>query len=82
MIDAVKKNDTHALLAIFGPGSKDLVSSGDEVADKTASERFIGHYDEKNRLEQVGKKKAVLYVGNDDWPFPIPIVKTGKILAV
>jgi hypothetical protein len=78
MIDAVKKNDTKALLAVFGPGSKGLVSSGDEVADKTASEQFVARYDEKNRLEQVGDKKVLLHIGNDDWPFPIPIVKTGK----
>lgn len=78
MIDALKKNDTKTLLAILGPGSKDLVSSGDEVADKTASEQFVGHYEEKNRLQQVNNKKAVLYLGNDDWPFSIPIVKTGK----
>jgi hypothetical protein len=79
LIDAVKKNDTYALLAIFGPGSRGLVSSGDEVADRTASGQFVGHYDEKNRLEQVNKDKVVLHIGNDDWPFPIPIVKTGKI---
>ena len=78
MIDALKTNDTRALLAILGPGSKDLVSSGDEVADKAASEQVVGHYEEKNRLEQVTKDKVVLHIGNDDFPFPIPIVKKDK----
>jgi hypothetical protein len=78
MVDALKTNDTTSLLAIFGPGSKGLVSSGDEVADKTASEQFVRHYEEKNRLDQVNSKKVVLYIGNDDWPLPIPIVKQGK----
>jgi hypothetical protein len=78
MIDALKKNDTRALLAIFGPESKGLLSSGDKVADKKAGEEFIAHYEEKNSLEQVSDDKVILHVGNDDWPFPIPIVKTGK----
>jgi hypothetical protein len=78
MIDALKRNDSKALLVIFGPGSKDLVSSGDEVADKAAGENVVRHYEEKYMLEQVGKKKVVLHIGSDDWPFPIPIVKAGK----
>ena len=78
MIDAAKRNDTKALLAIFGPGGKGLVSSGDEVADKAAGGQFVAHYEEKNRLEQVDDKKVILHIGNDDWPFAIPIVKTGK----
>jgi hypothetical protein len=79
MVDAVKANDTKQLTAIFGPGSQDLISSGDEVADKTGRERFATHYQEKNRLEQSTDKKAILYVGNDDWPFSIPIVRAGKV---
>ncbi|HME44856.1 MAG TPA: DUF2950 domain-containing protein [Syntrophorhabdales bacterium] len=78
LIAAAKSFDTKTLRAILGPGSKDLVSSGDPVADKTAAEQFVSHYEEKNRLQQVNNKKAVLYLGNDEWPFSIPIVKTGK----
>ena len=74
MVEAFKTNDVKALEAIFGPGSKDLVSSGDPVADQSARERFVKLYDEKNRLEQTADK-AVLSVGNADWPSPIPIVK-------
>jgi hypothetical protein len=74
MIEALKSNDLKAMEEIFGPGSKDLVSSGDPVADQAERERFVKRYDEKNRLEQTGDK-AVLSVGNDDWPSPIPIVK-------
>jgi hypothetical protein len=74
MIGAMKSNDVKALEAIFGPGSKDLISSGDLVADKSAREGFVKRYEEKNRLEQTGDR-AVLSIGNDDWPPPIPIVK-------
>jgi len=74
LVEAFKANDVKALETIFGPGSKDLVSSGDPVADQSARERFVKLYDEKNRLEQTADK-AVLSVGNADWPSPIPIVK-------
>jgi len=73
-VEAFKSNDVKALEAILGPGSRDLVSSGDPVADKAVRERFLSRYGEKNRLE-VTETKANLNVGNDDWPFAIPIVK-------
>ncbi len=76
MADAVKADDTRALLRIFGPGSKDIVLSGDPVEDKEGHRRFIKRYEEKNRLEEVSGK-VILYTGNDEWPFPIPIVKAG-----
>ena len=73
-IEALKSNDVKALEAILGPGSRDLVSSGDPVADKAVRERFLSRYGEKNRLE-VTDAKANLSLGNDDWPFAVPIVK-------
>jgi hypothetical protein len=77
LVEALKSNDTKALSAIFGPDSKDLVFSGDPVADKSRRQRFVAHFEEKNRLEEVSADKVVLYVGNEDWPFPIPVVKRG-----
>jgi hypothetical protein len=79
LVDALKSNDTKALSALFGPGSKDLVFSGDPVADKTRRERFVVYFNEKNRLEEVSADKVVLYVGDEDWPFPIPVVKRGNV---
>ena len=72
---ASKAGDTKALSAIFGPQGKDLVFSGDPVADKAGRDRFVSNYEVKNRLEEVGTDKVVIYAGNDDWPLPIPIVK-------
>ena len=77
MIGAFKTYDKEALLSIYGRGNKDLASSGDEVDDRAQRERFIRAYEEKSRIEKVGDKKAVLFVGNEDWPFSIPIVKRG-----
>jgi hypothetical protein len=74
MIEALKSNDVKAMEEILGPGSKDLISSGDPVADQSLREQFVKQYEEKNRLEQ-SSDKAVLSIGNDDWPCPIPVVK-------
>ena len=81
LVEALSANDEKLLLAIFGdfPSNRQLISSGDEVADKDARERFVHAYQEKNRIVMVSASKAVLEIGNDDWPFPIPIVKAGKV---
>src|SRR4030065_1729100 len=75
LIAAVRANDTMAMLTILGHGGKEMISSGDAVADKSGRENFIKAYDEKNILQQGPGDKWVLSVGNDDWPMPIPIVK-------
>jgi len=78
LFDACKRNDTQELLTIFGPEGKDIVSSGDEVADKKLRTDFVQKYEEKNRLEQKNPGTAILCAGNDDWPLPVPIVKSGE----
>ncbi len=78
LIDAVKSNNTKELLAIFGPAGKEIISSGDEVADKRGVEGFIKDYEEMNKLEKEADKEVTLVVGNREWPFPIPIVKKGE----
>lgn len=75
MLEALKVDDVKVLSNILGPGSEDLISSGDPVEDKAERERFINLYQQKNRLEEPSPTKAFLYIGNEDWPFPIPIVK-------
>jgi hypothetical protein len=77
LVDAVRANDTKSLLTIFGRASKALVLSGDPVEDKEGREKFLKLYEEKNRLEE-GPDKVMLYVGSDEWPFPIPIVRVGQ----
>jgi len=73
-VEALKSNDAKAVEAIFGPGSRDFLLSGDPVADKAVREQFLSRYGEKNRLEVTGAK-ATLSIGNDDWPFAVPLVK-------
>ena len=75
-VAAAKNNDDKELLAIFGTQAKDLISSGDPVADKQRRAQFLKAYDEKNRLVAEGEN-AIVVIGNKDWPFPIPLVKKG-----
>jgi hypothetical protein len=75
LVAAVKADDKKEMLAILGPVGKELISSGDEVADKAGREKFVKAYDEMNKLEKESADKIVLHIGTDDWPLPIPIVK-------
>jgi hypothetical protein len=75
LMEAVKKNDTNATLAILGPEAKSLIESGDQVSDRAAGERFVKSYEEANKLVKSGDTQAILEVGKDAWPFPIPLVK-------
>jgi len=75
LVAAVKADDRKGLLALLGAGGKELMSSGDEIADKAGREKFLKAYDEMNKLEKVSANKMVLHIGKVDWPLPIPIVE-------
>lgn len=79
LVAALRNNDDKELVRVLGPGSETIVTSGDPVADKTGRERFIKLYDEKNVIERAETGRAVLSIGNEDYPFPIPIVKNGEV---
>ncbi len=76
LMEAAKAGDSKALLAILGPEAAPIVESGDAVADKGSRERFLQAYQEASKIERSGNAKAILSVGKDAWPFPIPIVKS------
>lgn len=75
LVSAAGAHDTDRLLAIFGPAEKEIVSSGDQIQDKADREAFVRLYHQKHSLEKESAQKAILLVGPDDHPFPIPIVK-------
>ena len=76
LIDALKQNDNNQLIVILGPEGKGLISSGDEVADRRNRASFVQKFEEIHRLEQKNPETTILYVGKDEWPMAIPIVKT------
>ena len=74
LVGAAKSGDQSAVLAILGPEGDDIVSSGDEVADRNTRDAFVAAYDAKHEIDREGDGAQTLVLGNDDWPFPIPIV--------
>lgn len=75
LVQAVRTADTAAMLGVLGPDARALVASGDDVADRQSRERFVRAYDEAHRLSPAGAGRAVLVVGRDEWPMPIPLVQ-------
>jgi len=75
LVTAVKSGNVNAMHDLLGPGSDELVQSGDAVADRTGRERFLKAYGEAGKVVRQGDAKAILLVGKDEWPLPIPIVK-------
>ena len=80
-IKATEPFDTSALKQILGPQGEDLVSSEDPVRDKNIAAEFAAKAREKNSVTIDPKKpdRAILVVGNDDFPVPIPIVKRNGV---
>jgi len=75
-VAAARSNSDKQLLTVFGAQAKEILFSGDAVADRQRREQFIAAYDENNRLVTEGEN-TILIVGKQEWAFPIPIVKKG-----
>jgi hypothetical protein len=78
-VAAADKFDVAALEKILGPGQEDLVTSGDAVQDRKRAAQFAAQAREKKSvsIDPKNPDHAVLIVGKEDWPAPIPIVKHG-----
>jgi hypothetical protein len=78
LVDAAGQNDTAALTKLFGPQGADIVRSGDAAEDKDARAEFARRAHEKMtvQIEPSNPKRAVIVAGNDNWPLPIPLVRT------
>jgi len=74
-VAAMQKDDVGELHALLGPGTDELLSSGDAVADRADRAWFVAAYNAKHSLAADGVDKMSLNVGEKDWPMPIPIVK-------
>ncbi len=77
LVAAAKVGDRQALEAILGPGSRALIRSGDRRADEQGREHFVRNYEQAHRLEHPSETKAIVLIGPDAWPMPIPVVKVG-----
>jgi Protein of unknown function (DUF2950) len=74
LVQAAATFDQNALKEILGPDSDDVIASEDPVQDKNRAMKFADAAKVKTELEQKGDH-AILEVGKDNFPLPIPIVK-------
>ena len=78
LIDTVRKGDVDALVAIFGPEGKDLIDSSDRATAGQNRQVFNIAVREQWRLEDSAPNRKTLIIGNEEWPFPVPLVKGAK----
>jgi hypothetical protein len=74
-VGALEKNDGAGLQALLGPGSEELLDSGDAVQDSGDRAEFLAAYAARHALTDDGTDRKVLVIGEQDWPMPIPLVK-------
>jgi hypothetical protein len=79
LIDAASKNDTAALRSILGSSARGILTSGDPKQDEAERQEFVKIAGEKHHLVQssMNRHVMVLLIGDQDWPFPIPLLQEG-----
>ncbi len=80
LVQALRNDNRMEVLEILGPGAQKLLESGDTQADQDDRRAFVRAYEAKHALtagSDSGKGGLMLVIGENDWPFPIPLV-SGK----
>jgi DUF2950 family protein len=75
LVAAARSGEVNAVVKVLGEKSRAYLVSGDGVADRTALHRFVELYDQKNVVSEPDATTRTLAIGEDAWPFPVPIVK-------
>jgi hypothetical protein len=75
LLKSIRADNSEALLALFGEYYKEQLFSGDAVQDKNNRQQFAAAAALKQRIEKQGENRAIFIVGNEDFVFPIPLVK-------
>lgn len=78
LYNAVKGNDAQAENAVLGSNANAILHTGDAVADKNMEEQFVQRYDKMHRVVVEPDQTVTLYVGAENWPLPIPLVKNSS----
>jgi hypothetical protein len=75
LVAALRADDQKALVNVLGPGSMDVISSGDDANDENLRKAFLAGYDVRHSINRDGEKPATLLIGQDGYPFSIPIAQ-------
>jgi len=77
VVQAAEADDEERLKAIFGPEAEDIMSSGDPVYDRRQREVVVVAFQQGWGLVDQGTDTKELVIGDEAWPFPVPLVKEG-----
>jgi Protein of unknown function (DUF2950) len=77
LVAASRDNDVGALEQILGAQAASLISSGDETQDKNDRAHFVSLYEAHHRFVATAPGRLTLVVGKNEWPLPIPLIKSG-----
>ena len=75
---AARAKDIAPLLALLGPDARDLAASSDPATARQHRTVFLVAMREAWKLADVSATRKELVVGHEEWPFPVPLVKTAK----
>src|SRR5271170_336194 len=78
LVTALKADDEKALIEILGRDGKQIISSGDEAEDAETRANFVRRFQQMHRLVDEPNATTTLYIGAENWPTPIPLVRTGN----
>lgn len=73
---AVKADDKSAMLAVLGASASSIIESGDSVQDHNNRQVFLKRFDQMQRWGIESSGNQVLFIGSENWPFPVPLKKT------
>ncbi|HWV51008.1 DUF2950 domain-containing protein [Pseudorhodoplanes sp.] len=77
LVAAVRADNVRDMIMVLGQHGRDIVISGDPVADQTARAAFLIAYDLKHQIVKKDDDRAELVIGNNDWQLPIPLAQKG-----
>src|SRR5436190_18449448 len=79
LVGALRIGDRVNMLKILGKEATEIVSSGDDAADAAQRQRFVSAYDAKHHIQPDGDSRMIVIVGQEDFPFPIPLVRANDM---
>jgi hypothetical protein len=78
LVNALQRNDQPALLKILGSDAQNIIASGDDAEDKADRASFVEKFKRMHRFVMEPDGTTTLYIGAENWPTPIPLVRKGE----
>ena len=75
LVATARSGDQKAAIVVLGRDGEDIISSGDKVSDDAVRQRFVASYNAKHKIDMPSESKAILVIGDNDYPFPIPLIR-------